>query len=760
MKSAAEQTPRRVLYINSYHRGFTWSDGIEQGLRDQFKKSNQNIDLYIESLDAKRFPDVNYLSILADAFINKYSKIVYDAIVVSDNPAFDFAVKYREQMFPSAPLIFCGYNSFRPEIIKDMKNITGVNEEIDFFGTIEMALSISPQTKKLVFITSDFYSTGKRNQETVENTLIPAYQNRYQIIQLKNLYLQELEKQLAALASDSLVFIFGSPIDNREDKFTKVEDYYRRQAAASPVPTYSFWDFTLNTGIMGGRIITRQDQGQVAAELALRIFNGTPADQIPVIMETPTSKIFDFNAMRRFKILETSLPKESIIINKPDSFYQQNKIYIWIAIVTIIILIILSSILSILLRRSRHLGNILLREVSERQKTENLLQLHYEQLEKAVEERTTEIKHINETLKEREALFHGMFDSHSAVMFLLNPETGFFIEANQAALNYYGYSLDEWKELKIYNINQLTKEEIKQEIAQAKAEQRKYFIFRHRLANGQVRDVEVHSTPVLFKRQTLLFSIVHDITERKQMDTALKAREIELNELNVTKDRLFSIIAHDLRSPFNAILSFSEYLLENLTTETVEESKELVKDIHLAANSTFKLLNNLLDWARTQTNQIKIYLEQVNISLNINEVLDDLQPVALNKNITLYYLNPQTNIAYVDQNMLNTILRNLISNSIKYTDIGGKIEVSVENKSDYLEIAVADNGVGMNEETKNRLFVSNVNQSTFGTHQEKGTGLGLIICKEFVKKLKGEIWVESEINHGSIFKFTLPVALK
>lgn len=756
--SFAEQgvSPHRILFINSYHRGFLWSDGIEDGIQETLKSYKQPVDLYIEYLDTRRFPDSNYLSSVAEMFISKHSKTVYDAVIVSDNPAFDFAVKYREKIFPNSPIIFCGYNSFRPEIIKDMTNISGVNEEIDFSGTIEMALAVHPKTKKLVFVTTDHYSTGKQNQEAVEKTLIPTYQNRYQIQQIKNLYLQEIKKELANLnPNDTLVFIFGTPIDSRNNKSMKIEEYYKQQAIASAAPTYSFWDFTLNTGIMGGNIITGLDQGRAATELVLKILNGEPIDQIPVIMDVATKKIFDFNAMTRFNISESALPINSVIINKPDNFYQRYKTYIWVIIGTIIILL---SFLTILFAYSRHLGFHLQLETNERRKAEEALKLHYNELEQIIAERTAEIERMNASLREREALFHGMFETHSAIMFLVSPETGEIFEANQSSVNFYGYTIDKLKSLKIYDLNQLTREEIDYEINLARTEKRKYFLFRHRLSNGEIRDVEVHSTPIIWQQHNLLFSIVHDITQRKLTDEALKNRERELKELNATKDQLFSIIAHDLRNPFNAILSFSEHLLENIETISVEESREFIKDIHFAANSTFKLLNNLLDWARTQTNQVKIFLEKIDISININDVLRDLSAVASNKNITLRYINPRETFVYADQNMFNTILRNLISNSIKYTPLGGTIKVETKIKGDFIQFSVSDNGIGMTKEIQNQLFISNVNHSTHGTNNEKGTGLGLVICQAFVKKLDGNIWVESEVGKGSIFIFTLPSA--
>ena len=747
-----------VLYLNSYHRGYSWSDGIENGFFEYLKSMNRRPSIYIEYLDTKRFPDFNYEEQLANIFKEKHGNIIYDAIIVSDNAAFDFAVKYREQIFPNTPIIFSGYNLFRHDVLKGISNITGINEEINFVGTIEMALQVHPKTKHLIFLTSDFYPGDKRHQDIVENELLKSYRQRFQVTHLKNISLKEIEQHFSALSKNTLVFIFGNPVDARQNNFIGIEEFHRRVAAASRVPAYAFWDFILNTGMMGGQIIRGEEQGQMMAKLMLKILNGTPADQIPVIMETPTTKIFDFNAMKRFNIFEENLPQDSIIINKPDTFYQQYKKYVWLAIITVIFLTILSFILSILLRKSYRLGEELKMENANRQQAEQALIKHQEELEGKIHKRTIELQKVNQTLKEREALFYGMFNLHSAVMLLIDPCSGNIIEANQAALNYYGYTPEEFHELKIDEINQLTKEEIRQEMLYAQYQQRQYFEFLHRLANGSIRNVEVHSSPIVWQGQELLFSVVHDITERKQIDADLKERERELRELNETKNRLFSIIAHDLRAPFNIILNFAEILVEDLQNKEYDECLELAEKIAFSSSNTYRLLNTLLDWSRTQTNQVKMYLENINISTIVNSSLEEIESLARNKQISLIYSKPVDSLVFADRNMLNVILRNLISNAIKYTPNTGQIEIIVNQFSTEIEIGIKDNGVGMTEDMKNQLFISNVNQSTYGTNQERGTGLGLVICKDFVRKMGGNIWVESKLNEGSIFKFTLPTA--
>jgi len=257
--------------------------------------------------------------------------------------------------------------------------------------------------------------------------------------------------------------------------------------------------------------------------------------------------------------------------------------------------------------------------------------------------------------------------------------------------------------------------------------------------------------------QNKVLVLNQEIETRKKAEELLLERESQLKNLNATKDKLFSIIAHDLRSPFSGILGFIELLQSTIRNQAMDKSEELLEYIYSATKNSYNLLETLLDWAKTQTNQVILNQKKLDISELIENSILELRSVALNKDIELINTISVKIYVFADENMINTILRNLISNSIKYTNSGGKITVSAQIKKEYLELSIADNGIGMSEELINTLFTSSVNQSKFGTNNEGGTGLGLIICKEFVEKQGGKIWVESEEKNGSNFKFSLPL---
>ncbi len=281
--------------------------------------------------------------------------------------------------------------------------------------------------------------------------------------------------------------------------------------------------------------------------------------------------------------------------------------------------------------------------------------------------------------------------------------------------------------------------------------------YRHRHKNGSWVYLEAYGTNQL--DNPVIKSVVlnvRDITERKRAEQIIKENEIRLKELNATKDKLFSIIAHDLRSPFCAILGFSELLIDNTENFEVAESEKYVGIINSSAKNTLILLDNLLNWAKSQTGQFIYKSEKLNLSSVFHNILEISNSNAKIKNISLNYIQTDDIEVYADVNMLNIVLRNLIVNAIKFTNSNGEITVYAVKNQNYIEITVSDNGVGMNEETRNKLFKIDSNITTAGTADEKGSGLGLILCKEFIEKQGGEIWVESELGKGSDFKFTLP----
>jgi signal transduction histidine kinase/ligand-binding sensor domain-containing protein len=241
------------------------------------------------------------------------------------------------------------------------------------------------------------------------------------------------------------------------------------------------------------------------------------------------------------------------------------------------------------------------------------------------------------------------------------------------------------------------------------------------------------------------------------LEKSVEEKTAELNELNISKDKFFSIIAHDLKTPFNTIIGFSDLMKDSIKLNDPATFYEYTEMINTSAVQTLRLLENLLEWANAQRGKLS-YIPSI---VNLNEIIKDefalLEEMSLNKNIELRSFADDSLTIVGDKNMIRTILRNLISNALKFTHKNGHVQIKTITYNDCIEIAVSDDGMGITTETMAKLFRIDANLTTRGTENERGTGLGLFLCKEFVEKHGGKIWAESEEGKGSSFKFLIPL---
>lgn len=250
------------------------------------------------------------------------------------------------------------------------------------------------------------------------------------------------------------------------------------------------------------------------------------------------------------------------------------------------------------------------------------------------------------------------------------------------------------------------------------------------------------------------------LEELVEIKTAqLKENEDKLRTANAAKDKFFSIISHDLKNPFFSLMGFTSML--NTDYDTLDENtrKEIIKQIDTSSNLIYKLLENLLFWAKSQQNVIEVTKKEIDIDNAINQNIDLFKNTALQKGVFINYKPTGSVYVYADENLLNTVLRNLISNSVKFTNSGGYVEISHERKEKEITVKISDNGIGISKEKMKTLFSLESNTRERGTINEFGSGLGLILCKEFVNKNEGQIWVESEEGKGTTFYFTIPLSV-
>ena len=275
--------------------------------------------------------------------------------------------------------------------------------------------------------------------------------------------------------------------------------------------------------------------------------------------------------------------------------------------------------------------------------------------------------------------------------------------------------------------------------------------------NGELFWESLVISPILNGQNEIghFVAVMEDVTQKRKHHEALKQREEDLRQANITKDKFFSIIAHDLKNPFNAIIGFASLLLLEYENLSDAERRSYIENINLASNTSYRLLENLLEWSRSQTGKIRFMPGTFDLNSVVNEVMNLLQSQAAKKGIKLVSEIPFNTLVFADKNMIRTVLRNLFSNGIKFSS-GGEVRITAKKKKLSIEVCVGDTGVGIPEEGIEKLFRLDEQYLAEGTEFEKGTGIGLMLSKEFINKHKGNIWVKSKKNMGSKFFFTLP----
>ena len=398
-----------------------------------------------------------------------------------------------------------------------------------------------------------------------------------------------------------------------------------------------------------------------------------------------------------------------------------------------------------------------------------LLKERQDEIQEMAEEMNSQSEAIREANLKLGKLSLVASKTHNIVVIM--DGNGNFEWVNQGFEEFYGYTLEQFTEKLGVNLRENSFNDNISAILNQIYITRKPYTYNSKTVDKEGLDIwyQTNITPILDENGEINYLVLidSDITDLKRAEGQIKKQkgEIEmhrdeLRKLNATKDRLFSIIAHDLKNPFHSIIGFSELLQEEFNEFDEASIKEYIDLIHTSSVSAYQLLQNLLEWARSQANLIKYNPELISIKEVIRDTIDLQQLNAKNKNIKLIDESNKKDKVWADHNMVKTIIRNLVSNAIKFTNEGGSIIFSTIQENSTVNIMVRDTGIGMPEEKIKTLFKLEDVNSTAGTAGETGTGLGLIICKEFVEKNSGLLVVSSQPGSGSTFTIILPASSK
>lgn len=334
-----------VLVLHSYHKGLSWTDSLVKGIDEGFADSGLAIEISHEFMDSKRIFSEDYLNQLAELYRQKFTHSNFDIVLSTDDLAFSFLRKHHDELFPGKPVVFSGVNTFDASMLDGHPGFTGVLEAFDIPATLNIALRLHPQASRFVVI-SDQTITGKANEQLFRKAL-HNISRPMQVLFLDNHTMAEVRDQVSRLSGKDIAIWLSFTAD-REGSYFSFRQSARLISEVSKAPLYSFWDFHLGYGIVGGKLASGYFQGRKAAELAGRILQGEAVADVPVVTKSPNRYMFDQVQLRRFHIDPDLLPPDSVIINRPRTFYAQYKVVVWtvlagfVALATIIMLLLVN----------------------------------------------------------------------------------------------------------------------------------------------------------------------------------------------------------------------------------------------------------------------------------------------------------------------------------------------------------------------------------------------------------------------------------
>lgn len=359
------------------------------------------------------------------------------------------------------------------------------------------------------------------------------------------------------------------------------------------------------------------------------------------------------------------------------------------------------------------------------------------------------------------------FFSQSPISIELYDIEGTLLKVNQACIDLFGIkNKNDLFEISLYRKTKLTEQQRVDILAGKTIRCELVYDF------GLIRSTKLYETtredicyldcciyPIVNQDKEICGFVVHntEITERKNIEISHTRKTRDLQAINASKDKFISIIAHDLKGPFNAIMGFTDLMLNNFDQLDQETFIKGLKTIESASSHAYKLLENLLIWSQNQTGKKKFNPENLNLKSQIRESLKKVESAAVVKKIKISTtVNKEFNV-FADKDMFDSIIRNLVSNAIKYSFKGGKIRIAATLLESEIHISVTDNGIGISHDKLPLIFDIDKRTSTIGTEDELGTGLGLILCKDFLIRHKGKIWIESTPDVGTLVSFSLPL---
>lgn len=765
-----------VLVLHSYHPGLSWTDTLNAGISETFRRQMPEVLLWVEYLDTKRNTDTSYLSLQAALLRHKLAQSTFNLIVTTDNDALDFVLKYRDSIFRGAPVVFCGVNDFKPEQLLGQKGVTGLAENPSFAETMRTALGLHPDTREFVVIGADQAIT-----DLLTDRSLRELEQRFPGIRFtywNNLDALELRSRLQKLTTGQLILVHGV-MRNEEGVLVDYSGKNLFLSTHTDAPIYGFWDFEMGTGCVGGKMVQGKTEGARVAELAIKILGGADPGSIPVDTDTPSRFIFDYIQLQRFGISEKALPEDSLVLNQPARFYQIDKRYIWTATVGVgVLLAALAMLVSAIRRRQeaqavlrRHKEQLeeavrartehlrtandeLEREVHERIRAEGDLRKARASLEIEVDRRTTDLRFEIEQrrlaeahIRDREAKARALINAPTETLLLMD-QAGIILDINETGASRLGRNRESLYGLSLYALlPEKRGQRFRQAVDGVFATGEVGSINEY----GEEQDLDLRFYPVFDDQGqvTRVAVFMADVTGARRM-----ARQIMLLDKINSLGRMAAGIAHEIRNPLTGIHGYlyaMDEICEDLPeTEPVSVLRATIAKIRKAAGKMESVIRRVLDFSKPGTPR----LELLDLSVPAQEGLSLMLPTLRKAGITVDTDFAPVPAIFGDRMQLEQAVINIVDNAARAVrnNTGAKnIALRIVCDEDRLRLCVADNGPGITAADRERIF------DPFYTTASDGTGIGLSIVQRIVADHNGAIHVGESPMGGAEFRLEFPL---
>ncbi|MFT5697900.1 MAG: two-component system cell cycle sensor histidine kinase/response regulator CckA [Desulforhopalus sp.] len=712
---------KNVLFLNSYHNGYHWSDGLLKGVRSVLSESQHKIDLQIEYMDAKKFTYADLSQNLFALYKKKFKDESFDIIVVSDNDALNFVNEHRKDLFPGIPIVFCGINDLKYSDISS-DNITGVVEVFDFTATLEVAKKIHPERKRIIVLIDDSTAgTAIRKQiEKISTQNSTGIEVEYWI----QLSLPEAQRRVASLPDDTMLFIAPYYQTTSDGDFYTSEEVSEAIYQHSTVPIYTAWEFMVGYGAVGGRVLSGFEQGKTAGRMALQILNETPADDIPIVNEPGGIYLFDYAVMKKLNIIQELLPPNRKIINEPAAIYAISKDLFWTIMVSLFLLLIalISMVIAMLERRK-------------------------------VEVKIKDQLNFQETLMDTIPQLVSWKDTD-----------GRYLGANRAFTDFFG--LKDAEHVEGLCANDFIKDhpyvQWSTSVDLAVIESQKSFRKLRRKVVDQNNNegwLEVNKVPLKGQGDKVLgvLSTAENITKEQNLERQLLQSQ-KLEAIGT----LAGGISHDFNNILTSIINSTELAIGDIDpdTQTAADLRRVLKAAHRGG----QVVQQILSFSRPS----KEGFHTTDLAEIIQEVVHLMEAsTPANIQVIAHIEAGQNFFVHADPTQMHQAILNLATNAYHaLKKRGGDLQIELTrieswraetedgqiSTKEFIQLTVNDNGPGIPEEIIHKIF-----DPFFSTKSKaEGTGLGLAVVHGIIQSHQGTIKVESTETKGTTFKILLP----